>query len=76
MVVGDGRRQWGTVQGARDQSHLTDGLANTCTFMHLGRGVVRLGDPLRKIHVETPFKKVLGVPDLMMLDLTLPAANP
>jgi nitroreductase len=39
VVVGDGRRQWGTVQGAhtfgRDQSHLTDGLANTCTFMHL-----------------------------------------
>jgi hypothetical protein len=45
VVVGDGRRQWGTVQGAhtfgRDQSHLTDGLANTCTLMHFGRSVAR-----------------------------------
>src|SRR6266478_4137765 len=33
VILGDGRRQWATVQGAhtfgRDQSHLTDGLANT-----------------------------------------------
>ena len=46
--------------------HLTDGLANTCTFMHLA--AVSLGcDPMGKIHVQEPFKKVLGVPDLMML---------
>src|SRR3954470_20264326 len=39
VIVGDGRRQWATVQGAhtfgRDQSHLTDGLANTAMLMHL-----------------------------------------
>jgi len=39
VIVGDGRRQWATVQGAhtfgRDQSHLTDGLANTSMMMHL-----------------------------------------
>src|SRR5918993_1123499 len=50
VVVGDGRRQWGTVQGAhtfgRDQSHLTDGLANTCTFMHLA--AVQLSEGVRR----------------------------
>src|SRR6266446_4626592 len=39
VILGDGRRQWATVQGAhtfgRDQSHLTDGLANTSMMMHL-----------------------------------------
>ena len=48
VVLGDGRRQWGTVQGAhtfgRDQSHLTDGLANTCTFMHLAAVSLGLDD--------------------------------
>src|SRR4051812_41633108 len=47
VVLGDGRRQWGTVQGAmtfgREQTHLTDGLANTCTLMHLAAASLGLG---------------------------------
>jgi hypothetical protein len=43
VILGDGRRQWATVQGAhtfgRDQSHLTDGLANTSMMMHLAAAV-------------------------------------
>jgi 5,6-dimethylbenzimidazole synthase len=76
VVVGDGRRQWGTVQGAhtfgRDQSHLTDGLANTCTLMHLAAVSLGLATQWVTIHVQEPFKKVLGVPDLMMLYLIIP----
>src|ERR1044072_37591 len=64
VVVGDGRRQWGTLQGAhtfgRDQSHLTVGLATQWV----------------SIHVQEPFKKVLGVPDLMMLYLIIPVGYP
>ena len=57
VVLGDGRRQWGTVMGAhtfgRDQSHLTDGLANAqlsapsrhrLARSHFGVGV----DPYRR----------------------------
>ena len=80
VVVGDGRRQWGTVQGAhtfgRDQSHLTDGLANTCTFMHLAAVSLGLATQWVTIHVQEPFKKVLGVPDLMMLYLIIPIGYP
>ena len=43
VVLGDGRRQWGTVMGAhtfgRDQSHLTDSLANA-SFLHPSGGGV------------------------------------
>src|SRR3989442_11777992 len=39
VVLGDGRRQWGTVMGAptfvRDQSHLTDGLPYASFLIHL-----------------------------------------
>ena len=80
VVVGDGRRQWGTVQGAhtfgRDQSHLTDGLANTCTLMHLAAASLGLATQWVSIHVQEPFKKVLGVPDLMMLYLIIPVGYP
>jgi hypothetical protein len=79
-VVGDGRRQWGTVQGAhtfgRDQSHLTDGLANTCTLMHLAAASLGLATQWVSIHIQEPFKKVLGVPDLMMLYLIIPVGYP
>ena len=55
VVVGDGRRQWGTVHGAhtfgRDQSHLTDGLANTCTFMHLA--AVSLGLATQLVTIQS-----------------------
>src|SRR5579884_3962727 len=80
VVLGDGRRQWGTVQGAhtfgRDQSHLTDGLANTCTLMHLAAASLELGTQWVTIHIQEPFKRILGVPDLLMLYLIIPIGYP
>src|ERR671926_418393 len=80
VVVGDGRRQWGTVQGAhtfgRDQSHLTDGLANTSMLMHLAAAALGLGSQHVTIHIEEPFKRILGVPDLYRLVLIMPIGYP
>jgi nitroreductase len=80
VVLGDGRRQWGTVQGAhtfgREQSHLTDGLANTCTLMHLAAASLGLGTQWVTIHIQEPFKRILEVPDLLMLYLIIPLGYP
>ena len=80
VVLGDGRRQWGTVQGAhtfeRHQSHLTDGLANTCTLMHLAAASLGLGTQWVTIHIQEPFKRILDVPDLLMLYLIIPIGYP
>ncbi len=80
VVLGDGRRQWGTVQGAhtfeRHQSHLTDGLANTCTLMHLAAASLGLGTQWVTIHIQEPFKRILDVPDLLMLYLIIPLGYP
>jgi 5,6-dimethylbenzimidazole synthase len=80
VVVGGGQRPSGTVPSThtfgRDQSHLTDGLANTCTFMHLAAVSLGLATQWVTIHVQEPFKKVLDVPDLMMLYLIIPIGYP
>ena len=80
VIVGDGRRQWATVQGAhtfgRDQSHLTDGLANTAMLMHLAAGALGLGSQHVTIHIQEPFKRVLGVPDLLTFSLIMPVGYP
>jgi len=80
VVLGDGRRQWGTVMGAhtfgRDQSHLTDGLANTSFLMHLAAASLGLGSQWLTIHIQEPFKKILGVPDLLTLYLIIPIGYP
>ena len=80
VVLGDGRRQWGTVQGAhtfgREQSHLTDGLANTCTLIHLAAASLGLGTQWVTIHIQEPFKRILGVPDLLTLYLIIPIGYP
>lgn len=79
-VIGDGRKQWGTVQGAhtfgRDQSHLTDGLANTCTLIHLSAAALGLGTQWVTIHIQEPFKRILGVPDVYMFYLIIPVGYP
>jgi len=76
VILGDGRRQWGTVLGAmtfgRHQSHLTDALSNAATLMHLAATSLGLGSQHVTIHVQEPFKRVLGVPDLLMIDHILP----
>jgi 5,6-dimethylbenzimidazole synthase len=79
-IVGDGRRQWATVQGAhtfgRDQSHLTDGLANTAMLMHLAAAALGLGSQHVTIHIQEPFKRILGVPDLLTFSLIMPVGFP
>src|SRR3954466_13162108 len=80
VVLGDGRRQWGTVQGAipsgPEQSRRTDGLANTCTLMHLAAASLGLGTQWVTIHIQEPFKRILEVPDLLMLYLIIPIGYP
>jgi len=80
VILGDGRRQWSTVQGAhtfgRDQSHLTDGLANTAMLMHLAAAAVGLGSQHVTIHIQDPFKRILGVPDLLTFSLIMPVGYP
>ncbi|HLH98524.1 MAG TPA: nitroreductase family protein [Xanthobacteraceae bacterium] len=80
VITGDGRRQWATVQGAhtfgRDQSHLTDGLSNASMLMHLAAAALGLGSQHVTIHIEEPFKRILGVPDLLRLVLIMPLGFP
>ena len=80
VVLGDGRRQWGTVMGAhtfgRDQSHLTDGLANASFLLHLAIASLGLTSEWVSIHIEEPHKRILGVPDLLKLYLIIPIGYP
>ena len=80
VVLGDGRRQWGTVMGAhtfgRDQSHLTDGLANACFLLHLAIASLGLTSEWVSIHIEEPHKRILNVPDLLKLYLIIPIGYP
>jgi nitroreductase len=80
VILGDGRRQWGTVQGAltfgRHQSHLTDALSNAATIMHLAAAALGLGSQHVTIHIEDPFKRILGVPDLLMVHHIVPVGYP
>jgi nitroreductase len=80
VLTGDGRRQWATVQGAhtfgRDQTHLTDGLSNASMLMHLAAAALGLGSQHVTIHIEEPFKRILGVPDLLRLVLIMPLGYP
>jgi nitroreductase len=80
VVLGDGRRQWGTVMGGhtfgRGMSHLTDGLANCCMIMHLAAASLGLGSQWCTIHIQEPYKRILKVPDLLMLYLIIPVGYP
>lgn len=75
-ILGDGRRQWGTVQGAlsfgRHQSHFTDALSNAAMLMHLAATSLGLASQHVTIHVQEPFKRVLGVPDLLIVHHIVP----
>jgi 5,6-dimethylbenzimidazole synthase len=80
VVLGDGRRQWATVMGGhtfgRHQSHLTDGLANSCTLMHLAAAAMGLGSQWITIHIEEGFKRLLNVPDVMTLHSIIAVGYP
>src|SRR5947199_5556691 len=80
VVLGDGRRQWGTVMGAhtfgRDQSHLTDGLATASCLIHLAIASLGLTSEWVSIHIQEPYKRILGIPDLLMVYLIIPICHP
>jgi nitroreductase len=80
VVLGDGRRQWGTVQGAhtfgRGQTHLWDGLANVSQLIHLAAASLGLGAQWVTIHVPEAFSKVLDVPELLTFYLIIPIGWP
>jgi nitroreductase len=80
VIVGDGRRQWATVLGGqtfgRHASHLTDGLANTCTLIHLAAAALGLGTQWVTLHIEEGFKRVLNIPDVMTVHSIIPVGYP
>ena len=80
VLLGDGRRQWATVQSAHtygvNQSHLTDGLANAAMLMHLAGAALGLGSQHVTIQIDAPFKRLLGVPDPLKLVLIMPFGYP
>lgn len=75
-VVGDGRRQAATIQGGhifgREQTHLTDGLANASMIMHLAAASLGLGSQHVTVTIQERLKRILGIPDLLTLVLIMP----
>ncbi len=80
VVVGDGRRQWATVMGGHTfglhQSHLTDGLANTCMLIHLAAASMGLGTQWVTLQIEDGFKRILDVPDGLTVHSIIPVGYP
>lgn len=81
VLLGDGRRQWATIQGAHTygiptQTHFGDGLANAAMLMHLAGAALGLGSQHVTIQLEQPLKNILGVPDLLRLVLIMPFGWP
>jgi nitroreductase len=80
VILGDGRRQWATVMGGhtfgRHQSHLTDGLANTCILIHLAAAAMGLGTQWVTLHIEDGFKRILNVPDVLTVYTIIPVGHP
>ena len=79
-VVGDGRKQWGTVLGGHtmglDQTHLTDGLSNTSMLIHLAAQSLGLTSQWMSIHTQGPFKEILGIPEPLILHTLIPIGYP
>jgi nitroreductase len=79
-VLGDGRKQWGTVMGAftfgRGMTHLTDALANSSMLMHLAAASLGLASQWVTIINQEPFKRILEIPDLLTLYLLIPLGYP
>jgi nitroreductase len=79
-LLGDGRRQLASVSGAstpgRNQTHLTDALSNAATHIHLAAAALGLATQWVSIHVQEPFKSLLGVPPLLTLHSLIPVGYP
>lgn len=80
VVLGDGRRQLGSVSGAstpgRHQTHLTDGLSNASMIIHLAAASLGLASQWVSIHIQEPFKALLDVPALLTLHTIIPIGYP
>lgn len=79
-LLGDGRRQLASVSGAstpgRHQTHLTDALSNAGTHIHLAAASLGLATQWVSIHIQEPFKSLLGVPPLLTLHSLIPVGYP
>jgi len=80
-VVGDGRRQWGTVLGGHTmglgQTHLTDGLAMVSYLIHLSAASLGLGALWCSVSSpQDPYKRVLGIPDPLIIHNLIPIGYP
>ena len=80
VLCGDGRKQWATVMGAftfgRHMSHLTDGVSNACQIMQLAARALGLGSSWVTLQIEDEFKRILNVPDLVMVYSIMPVGYP
>jgi hypothetical protein len=75
--AGRRRRQWGTVQGrilsaATNRTHRW--LANASFLIHLAIASLGLTSEWVSIHIQEPYKRILGIPDLLMVYLIIPSA--
>lgn len=79
-----GHWRWATSVGnghgwshfGRDQSHLTDGLANCCQIMHLAAASLGLGTQWITIHIQEPYRRILNIPDIYTIYLIIPVGFP
>ena len=80
VTVGDGRKQFGSLicshtSGGRN-SHLTDAMSNTATMIHLAAASLGLSTQWVTVHVEGPYKRILGIPDELMVHTLIPVGYP
>ena len=79
-VLGDGRRQLASVSlvstPGRNQTHLTDALANVSLSIHLAAASLGIAAEWVSIHIQEPFKELLNVPPLLMLHTIIPLGYP
>ena len=80
VVLGDGRRQLASVSAVttpgRNQTHLTDALANASLSIHLAAASLGLTSEWVSIHIQEPFKQLLNVPPLLTLHSIIPLGYP
>ena len=80
VVLGDPRKQWGTVMvghtPGKAGTYLTDGLSNTSQIIQLTAASLGLGSEWVSIHLQDPFKRILNVPDHLVLFIIIPIGYP
>ncbi|MCL1828757.1 MAG: nitroreductase family protein [Oscillospiraceae bacterium] len=75
-VVCDGRKQWGTVLGAHTfslhQPHLDTAEGNANLLIQLAATALGLSTQWVSIHIQEPFKEILGIPAPLVLQTLIP----